>query len=179
MPLIRASVCVAALLAGLSGVAHAADIDFDTLIECAVEESRVLSKVAESAGGGRPGKINSWFASWLLTGAGGAQDSTIRFHWMPGSSGAPALTITADDTVHNSVRILSRTTDSVIAATSASDSLTAESWLFTVNFRQEAVVATQVQSNVAGVKGQVVGLSCAFDREHPGKKAPKPAKKLG
>lgn len=82
------------------------------------------------------------------------------------------LKILADDAPHNSIRIMSRTKDSLIVSTSASDPLTAESWLFTLNFRQEVVVATQIQTNVGGVKGKVIVYSCSFDDKSPAVKKP-------
>ena len=58
--------------------------------------------------------------------------------------------------------MISRTGDSVIAVTSASDRLIAESWLITLNFAREEVMATRVQTNIAGVKGQVLRYDCTF-----------------
>ncbi|MFP6730026.1 MAG: hypothetical protein VCD50_07670 [Alphaproteobacteria bacterium] len=67
---------------------------------------------------------------------------------------------------------MSRTKDSVIVSTSASDPLTAESWLFSLNFRQEVVVATQIQTNVGGVKGKVIVYNCTFKDKSPAVEKP-------
>ena len=72
---------------------------------------------------------------------------------------------------------MSRTKDSLIAVTSASDPMTAEGWLFTLNFRQEAVIGTQIQTNVGGVKGKVIVYDCVFNDKSPAIEAPEPKDK--
>ena len=52
-----------------------------------------------------------------------------------------------------------------VAASSASDILTAVGWMFSINFKLEQVMASSVRSNAAGLKSQAVRLSCNFDSE--------------
>ena len=67
---------------------------------------------------------------------------------------------------------MSRTKDSLIVVTSASDPMTAEAWLFSLNFRHEVVIGTQIQTNVGGVKGKVFVYDCAFNDKSPVIKVP-------
>jgi len=144
--------------------AGAADVDFATTIRCVIGESQGLTRSAEYEGDHKAERFNSWMGSMILS-AGQTKGLTVTFAWHPWTPDGPRLRVTSNDTVHNSVRVLSRTKESLIAATSASDALTAESWLFALNFRQETVIGTQVQSNVAGVKGEAVGFVCDFTHE--------------
>ena len=153
----------AALIAAIGPTAaHAAATDVRMLIECTFEESVSLSSIGSYEGDSKVGTINSWFGELVLAKDNQRAGSTLTLHWNPSASGGPVLEITADDTVHNLLRLISRTGDSVIAVTSASDRLTAESWLITLNFAREEVIATRVQTNIAGVKGQVLRYDCTF-----------------
>lgn len=142
--------------------ARAAATDVRMLIECTFVESKTLSSIGSYEGDAKANRIYSWFGELVLAKDNQTAGSTLNFRWNPSASGGPVLEITADDTVHNSLRVISRTDDSVIAVTSASDRLTAESWLITLNFAREEVIATRVQTNIAGVKGQVLRYACKF-----------------
>ena len=141
---------------------QAAATDVRMLIECSFDESASLTSIGSYEGDAKANQINSWFGEMVLAKDNLAAGSTLTLRWNPSASGGPALKISADDTVHNSLRVISRTNDSIIAVTSASDRLTAESWLITVNFVREEVIATRVQTNIAGVKGQVLRYTCTF-----------------
>lgn len=156
-------VFAAALLAmGWPVAGQAAMTDVRMLIECRFDESVTLTSIAPYEGDAKATKINSWFGEMVLAKDNQSAGSTLTLHWNPSASGGPVLEISADNTVHNQVRLISRTDDSVIVVTSASDHLTAESWLITLNFAREAVIATRVQTNIAGVKGQVLRFDCTF-----------------
>ena len=151
----------AALIAAIWPAAgHAAATDVRMLIECTFDESKSLTSIGSYEGDAKANRINAWFGGLVLANDNQTAGSTLTMHWNPSASGGPVLEISADDTVHNSLRVISRTGDSVIAVTSASDRLTAESWLITLNFAREEVMATRVQTNIAGVKGQVLRYDC-------------------
>ena len=159
---LRFAAAVLMLAAAGPAAGHAAATDVRMLIECTFDESKSLTSIESYEGDAKAHKINSWFGELVLANDNQAAGSTLTLHWNPSASGGPVLEITADDTVHNSLRLISRTGDSVIAVTSASDRLTAESWLITLNFAREEVIATRVQTNIAGVKGQVLRYVCTF-----------------
>lgn len=176
------SMIVAAILLFFTagqGPAMAASLEFDMRITCRVDETRALTNQSQYRGGKKAEKINSWFSDWLFNDDNYSKNSAIEFDWTPWTPDGPSLKITDSDTVHNSIRLLSRTKDSLIAVTSASDTLTAESWLFTLNFRHEAVIATQIQTNIGGVKGKVVAYACDFSNKNRQIKAPEPTDGVG
>lgn len=156
------------------GPAIAASMEWDTRITCRVDETSSLTKQNKYQGDKKVAKIRSYFSDWLFNDDNYSQHSSIEFEWTAWTPDGPSLKITDSDTVHNSIRLLSRTKDSLIVVTSASDSLTAESWLFTLNFRHEAVIATQIQTNIGGVKGKVLVYICDFNDKHRQIKAPEP-----
>jgi hypothetical protein len=70
--------------------------------------------------------------------------------------------IDPNDKAHNLTRIRSRTKSSLIVVSSASNPFSTESWTFVFNFPVETLIATRVQSNIAGVKGEVITYDCQF-----------------
>ena len=164
----------ALLVIGWQGAARAADLEYGAVIVCNANESRSLTNADTYKGDKKALKINSWFSNWLFNDDNYSKTTTVRFDWTPWTINGPSLKIMSDDAPHNSIRIMSRTKDSLIAVTSASDPMTAEGWLFTLNFRQEAVIGTQIQTNVGGVKGKVIVYDCVFNDKSPAIKAPEP-----
>ena len=166
--------CMATLLfiTGVQGPAGAADLEFGADIICIENEFRSLTNQDAYTGDKKAIKINSWFSDWLFNDDNYAKNATVTFDWTPWTVNGPVLKIMADDRSHNLTRLMSRTKDSLIAVTSASDPLTAESWLFSLNFPQEAVIATQVQTNVGGMKGKVIVYDCSFNDKSPAVKKP-------
>ena len=170
------------LFAFAQGPAAAANLEFGMRIKCRADEFRALTNqdiYRGDKGDKKVVKIESWFSDWLFDDDNYSQDSVIEFDWTPWTPAGPSLKIFDNDTVHNSIRLLSRTKDSLIVSTSASDPLTAESWLFSLNFRLEAVVATQIQTNVGGVKGKVITYTCDFSNKNRQIKAPEPKDSVG
>ena len=167
--MMRATVFAATLLffAAGQGPAAAANLEFGMRITCQPDESRSLTNADSYKGDKKALKIESWFSKCLFNDDNYPKTTTVRFDWTPWTINGPSLKIMADDAPHNSIRIMSRTKDSLIVSTSASDPLTAESWLFSLNFRHEAVVATQIQTNVGGVKGKVIVYNCSFTDKSP------------
>lgn len=166
--------CTTLLLAGLLGVAiaGAADIDQRTAIVCVYDETRSLTSFSAQAGDGRPNKVRSWFTEWLFADEASSRSSKLHFLWVPESPSGPELKVDTKETHHVLVRLRSTTRHSIIASTSASDELTAVSWLFAINFKLEQVMAVSVRSNVGGMKGQTVRLACNFSNEMPEQTTP-------
>ncbi len=57
----------------------------------------------------------------------------------------------------------SYTKNSLIVVSSASSPFSTESWTFAFNFAVETMIATRVQSNIGGVKGEVITYDCRFE----------------
>ena len=55
----------------------------------------------------------------------------------------------------------------MIVVSSASNPFSTESWTFVLNFKVETMIATRVQSNVGGVKGEVITYDCVFENLDP------------
>jgi len=156
-----------------AGAARAADIDQRTAILCVVEETQALTAFGGyEPDGEKSSKVRSWFTQWLFSDDSAARSAKIRFLWTPESSSGPRLRIESKDTHHVLIRLMSQTRDSLLAASSASDILTAVGWMFTINFKLEQVMASSVRSNAAGMKSEAVRLSCSFDSETPQVDAP-------
>lgn len=155
-----------------TGAAAAGDITKRTAIVCVFAETESLTAFGDDTGGGKSGKVRSWFTQWLFSDDSSSRSAKIRFLWIPESPSGPRLRIDSKDTHHVLVRLMSQTRDSLVAASSASDILTAVGWMFTINFKLEQVMASSVRSNAAGLKSQAVRLSCSFDSRTPGIEAP-------
>lgn len=170
-----------ALIAALAwaGPIRAADIKQRTAIVCVFEETRSLTSFDGYVDTGKPGKVRSWFTQWLFSDDESSRSSQIRFLWAPESPRGPRLSIESKETHHVLVRLMSQTNDSLLAASSASDILTAVGWLFSINFKLEQVMASSVRSNSAGLKSQAVRLSCTFDDQTPQVDKPASGSDLG
>lgn len=159
--------------------ALAADVKQRTAIVCVFDETRSLTSFEGYTGAEKPTKVRSWFTQWLFSDENSSRSAKIRFLWEPKSPSGPRLRIESKDTHHVLVRLMSQTRDSLVAASSASDMLTAVGWLFSINFKLEQVMATTVKSNAAGMKSQAVRLSCSFDNDTPEADTPAPGNDTG
>lgn len=155
-----------------AGAAQGADINQRTAIICVFDETRSLTTFGDDTDSRKSDKVRSWFTQWLFSDDSSSRSARIRFLWVPETPSGPRLKIDSKDTHHVLVRLMSQTTDSVLAASSASDILSAVGWLFTINFKLEQVMASSVRTNAAGMKSQAVRLSCSFDNETPEVEAP-------
>ncbi|MGI9406519.1 MAG: hypothetical protein ACR2O4_09120, partial [Hyphomicrobiaceae bacterium] len=87
----------------------------------------------------------------------------IDLFWNPAAERGATLRIAIDGPVSKPAQLVSITDDSVSAVVMTSDQDTTRSWLFTINFRQEQVMASGISSNTGGMKGQMMALSCSFE----------------
>lgn len=179
--MIRSAILAAIFLCFTTGqnTAIAASMEWDTRITCRVDETSALINRNQYRGDKKVVKIESYFSDWLFNDDNYSKDSSIVFEWTAWTPDGPSLKITADDTHHHSIRLLSRTKDSLIAVSSSSDPMTAVGWLFSLNFRQEAVIATQIQTNIGGMKGKVLVYACDFNDKNRQIKAPEPKDSIG
>lgn len=175
------SIPAVVLIAGLlwAGAASCADVKQPTAIVCVFDQTKSLTSFDDYTGGEKSSKVRSWFTRWLFSDNNSSKSQKIRFLWTPKSPSGPSLKIKSKDTNHVLVRLMSQTRDSVVAASSASDILTAVGWLFSINFKLEQVMATSVRSNAAGMKSEAVRLSCSFSNEGPQVDKPGKDKDLG
>lgn len=97
----------------------------------------------------------------------GDQKSKVSFLWKPAGEKGPSIEIKTSDKAHNLVKIRSYTNSSLIVVSSASNPFSTESWTFIFNFPVETMIATRVQSNIGGVKGEVITYNCRFDSLEP------------
>ena len=179
--MIRSAILAAIFLCFTTGqnTAIAASMEWDMRITCRVDETSALINRNQYRGDKKVVKIESYFSDWLFNDDNYSKNTSIVFDWTAWTPDGPSLKITDSDTVHNSIRLMSRTKYSLIAVTSASDSMTAESWLFTLNFRHEAVIATQIQTNIGGMKGKALVYACDFNDKNRQIKAPEPKDSIG
>ena len=147
--------------------APAADISQQSIIACISDESSLQGRHKEYVARKNSEKAKSFFSQMLLAENFGNMRSKIRFVWQPDSEKGPKIGIETTDKPHNLIKIRSRTKNSLIVVSSASSPFSAESWTFVFNFEVETMIATRVQSNIAGLKGEVITYDCRFEALDP------------
>ena len=157
--------CIPTLLIPLA--LPAADIQLANSISCISDESSLKGRHRQSESRQNPEQAKSRFSEWLMAENFDAGKSKVRFEWQPHGSKGPAIEIHTSDKAHNLIQIRSQTRHSLIVVSSASNPFSTESWTFVFNFRVETLIATRVQSNIAGVKGEVITYNCTFDSIDP------------
>jgi hypothetical protein len=159
------------LLLALPCLAPAADIQLTTTIACISDESSLRGRHRQSESQKNSEQAKSRFSEWMMAENFDAGKSKVRFEWQPhggkvGSKGA-SIKIDTTDKAHNLIRIRSQTKSSLIVVSSASNPFSTESWTFVFNFPVETLIATRVQSNISGVKGEVITYNCQFHSLDP------------
>ncbi len=147
---------------------QAADINRQALISCISDKSSLEGRHKEYLARNNSEKARSWFSEWMLAENFGDKKSKISFVWRPKTDKGPSITIETTDKPHSLIRIRSKTRNDLIVVSSASSPFSAESWTFSFNFAVETVIATRVQSNIGGIKGEVITYNCLFEHLDPG-----------
>jgi hypothetical protein len=145
----------------------AADINLQHTISCISDQSSLQGRHRESSARNSSEKARSWFSEWMMMENFGDQKSKIAFVWKPKGDKGPSIKIDTTDKAHNLIKIRSRTNSSLIVVSSASNPFSNESWTFALNFKVETLIATRVQSNIGGVKGEVITYNCRFESLDP------------
>lgn len=169
------SLCTILLLLPVS--IQAADIQSQATIACVSDESSLQGRHRQTDSQKNSEQAKSRFSEWMMAENFSAGKSRINFAWQPRGDKGPSIKIDTSDKAHNLIRIRSQTRNSLIVVSSASNPFSTESWTFVLNFRVETLIATRVQSNVAGVKGEVITYDCHFDSLSPA--MGEPGKALG
>ena len=146
---------------------HAADIQLQATISCISDQSSLKGRHRQSESQKQSDQARSRFSEWMMAENFGDGKSKVRFFWKPRGPKGATIKIETTDKSHNLIRIRSQTTSSLIVVSSASNPFSNESWTFVFNFPVETLIATRVQSNVGGVKGEVITYNCQFDSLDP------------
>ncbi|HKJ52174.1 MAG TPA: hypothetical protein VKB27_11760 [Gammaproteobacteria bacterium] len=154
---------VLAIILLLPTLAPAASIKQQNSITCISDQSSLQGRHKEYQARKNSEKAKSWFSEWMMQENFGNMKSRVHFTWKPRTPKGPAIEIDTSDKAHNLIHIRSQTKSSLIVVTSASNPLSTESWTFVFNFEVETVIATRVQSNIGGVKGEVITYDCQFE----------------
>jgi hypothetical protein len=165
------------MLIPLAFTAGAADIDRQSTIACISDESSLKGRHRQTDSKNSSEQVKSRFSEWMMAENFADGKSKVSFVWQPRSDRGPSIKINTTDKSHNLIRIRSKTRSSLIVVSSASNPFSTESWTFVFNFRVETLIATRVQSNAAGVKGEVITYDCRFDSLDPA--LGEPGKSLG
>ena len=148
-------------------IGQAADIQLQSTISCISDESSLRGRHRQSASPKNSEQAKSRFSEWMMAENFDAGKSKVRFTWKPRGIKGPSIGIDTTDKAHNLIRIRSQTRSSQIVVSSASNPFSTESWTFVFNFPVETLIATRVQSNISGVKGEVITYDCQFDSLDP------------
>ncbi|MBT8438008.1 MAG: hypothetical protein KJP11_11585 [Gammaproteobacteria bacterium] len=146
---------------------HTADIKLQNTISCVSDQSSLQGRHKKYAARKNSEKAQSWFSEWMMAESFGDMKSRVSFVWIPRGDKGPSIKIETTDKAHNLVKIRSYTNSSLIVVSSASNPFSTESWTFVFNFKVETVIATRVQSNIGGVKGEVITYNCLFEGLDP------------
>ena len=141
---------------------QAASIKDKSSITCISDQSSLQGRHKEFVARKNSEKAASWFSEWMMAENFGNMKSKVYFTWKQKTPKGPAIEIETSDKAHNLIQIRSQTKNSLIVVSSASNPLSTESWTFVFNFEVETMIATRVQSNLAGVKGEVITYDCHF-----------------
>ena len=140
----------------------AADIHQNTTISCisdiSTKNGHRLNNLDQEVSADSTPSITQW----QMKEDFGNQKSKIVFTWTPKTEKGPTITLETTDKPHNSINIRSKTEESLIVVSSTSNFYSAESWTFTLNFKIQSMVATRVQSNAAGVGGELITYLCDY-----------------
>jgi len=156
-----------AIVALLPLVATAADISRQGIISCVSDVSNLQGRHKEYQARKNSEKAKSLFSEWMMAESFGNMKSRIKFVWTPHSDQGPKIDIETSEKPHNLINIRSKTRDSLIVVSSASNPFSTESWTFVLNFEVESMIATRVQSNIGSLKGEVITYDCHFDQLYP------------
>lgn len=148
--------------------AAAADINLQNTISCVSDVSNLQGRNRKYESPKQSDRARSLFSEWMMMENFGNMKSKVRFLWSPrrGDKG-PSIKIDTTDKMHNLIKIRSQTRSSLIVVSSASNPFSTESWTFAFNFKVETLIATRVQSNIGGVKGEVITYNCQFESFEP------------
>jgi len=151
------------LLLVFPGLAQAAEIMQKSAISCVSDQSSLQGRHREFSARKNSEKAQSWFSEWMMAENFGDMKSKIKFIWTPRTDKGPVIKISTTDKPHNLIKVRSYTKNSLIVVSSASNPFSTESWTFAFNFAVETMIATRVQSNIGGVKGEVITYNCHFE----------------
>jgi len=146
---------------------YAADINLQNSISCTSDESSLKGRHQQSNSKKKSDQAKSRFSEWMMMENFSDMKSKVSFVWKPRGNKGPSIELETNDKSHNLIRIRSQTRSSLIVVTSASNPFSTESWTFAFNFRVETMIATRVQSNISGIKGEVITYNCHFESLSP------------
>ena len=152
---------VAAAGAGSYLPANAADIAQNTTIDCQVAGGRGSINFGPSKHLGAAAGTQR-YSRWVFAQDGVNLKDRIGLFWAPSGGPNTSLRVAIDGPVSKPTQLISATEDTLVAVAFTSDQYTTRSWLLTINFPQETVVAVATSSGAVAVKAQVMVLSCAF-----------------
>lgn len=151
------------LLLSLPAQADMDRIDQRTHVTCKSNDSSARARFADYDGPEKANRVRAWFSQWLFGDNRNKTRSKVEFLWKPKSGDTPpSIRIITNEKPHNLIQLRSRTKESLIVVSSASSPMTTESWTFVLNFNLQTVIATRVQSNLSGVRGEVLDYDCTF-----------------
>lgn len=140
------------------------NINTPAYISCISDETAELVKIGEYEGSNSGDKLRANFFKWVFDKVDHDLKAQIDFIWKPKTKTGPKIEIIdKNEDYHTFVSVRSKTKNSIIVVSSASESNTVVSWLFTFNFNLKTMLASRVQSGVANVGGKVMTFNCIFE----------------
>ena len=136
-------------------------------ISCISEDSASKAKLTEYQGDDRAKQARAWFSQWLFGNNSDVVKSSVDIIWEPVTDKGPKAKIVTNEKPHNLIHVRSKTKNSASTTSSASSPMTTESWTFSLNFNLETMIATRVQSNMSGIRGEVFAYDCIFENMTP------------
>jgi len=145
------------------GQVMAADLREEYDITCKITDVEALVNLGERSVRGGAEKARSKLADWMFGDTHSITLLPVVLMWRIDKNNRSRLSLLLDGQTEKSATILSRTNDTIAAVHMASDRSTTRSWLFSLNFKQEIVMATMNESNSTGARGMVTQLDCDYE----------------
>ncbi len=159
-----------AVLAAVPAAAEAADIQQSAAVECQVTDGRGSIAFGPSKHLGAAAGTQR-FSPWVFSADGVNKRDRIGLFWETSAHQKKTLRVAIDGPVSKPTQLISASEDTLVAVAVTSDQHTTRTWLITVNFPQETVVAVATSSGAVAVKSQLMVLSCTFKTQLAGKSA--------
>ncbi len=146
---------------------QAADMGAPATVVCLIDRTESLLDLGGPKGASKAAAAKTRLSHWVFQGEQDLKRLPIQFFWEPRSDRGPTLRIMLNGEDRRRATLLSRTKDSLSSVLNWSDRFTTRTWLFTLNFHQELVMATKVESNIGGMKAKVFTYACDYQDTSP------------
>ena len=152
-------------LAWTSAKGDVFDINTPAFISCISDETLELLTIGDYEGDDAGDALRASFFKWVFDKVDNSAKVEVDFIWHPLTDAGPKIEIVdKNEDYHTFVVVRAKTKNSIMVVSSTSRANTVIGWLFTFNFNLRTMLASQIQSGVANVRGKVMTFNCSFEK---------------